>query len=46
MPGASSINWYGLRGEDPVANFVVLPNSHEDEAMATQLRQRNTPAFP
>ena len=27
------INWHGLLEEDLVANFVVLPNYHEDEAM-------------
>ena len=26
MPAASSLNWHGLLEEDPVANFVVLPN--------------------
>ena len=33
MPAASSINWQGFLEEDRVANFVVLPNYHEDEAI-------------
>ena len=33
MPAASSINWHGFLEEDRVANFVVLPNYHEDEAI-------------
>ena len=36
MLAASSINWHGLHEEDSVANFVVLPNSQEDEAMLRQ----------
>ena len=33
MPAATSINGRGLLKEDLVANFVVLPNYHEDEAI-------------
>ena len=32
MPAASLINWHGVHEEDPVPNFVVLPNYQEDEA--------------
>ena len=37
MPAASSINGHGLLEEDPVANFVVLPNYLEDEAITRDI---------